>query len=74
MHTESNNSRRNFLTTLSASIMSTPALLRLITTIRKKLFDISIAEWSLHKALFAKKITNLDFPIVSKKRIQHICS
>ena len=67
MHTESNNSRRNFLTTLSASIMSTPALLKADHHNKKKLFDISIAEWSLHKALFAKKITNLDFPIVSKK-------
>lgn len=30
-------------------------------------FDISLAEWSLHKALFAKKITNLDFPGIARK-------
>lgn len=34
---------------------------------RKLFFDISLAEWSLHKALFAKKITNLDFPAIARK-------
>jgi sugar phosphate isomerase/epimerase len=29
-------------------------------------FDISLAEWSLHRALQAKKITNLDFPKIAK--------
>ena len=33
----------------------------------KLFFDISLAEWSLHKALFAKKITNLDFPGIARK-------
>ncbi len=28
----------------------------------KPFFDISLAEWSYHKALFAKEFTNLDFP------------
>lgn len=28
-------------------------------------FEISLAEWSLHRELFAKTITNLDFPKVS---------
>ncbi|MBC7389028.1 MAG: TIM barrel protein [Opitutaceae bacterium] len=31
-------------------------------------FQISLAEWSLHKALFSKKITNLDFPAIAKKK------
>jgi sugar phosphate isomerase/epimerase len=31
-------------------------------------FEISLAEWSLHKALQSKKITNLDFPGISKKQ------
>jgi sugar phosphate isomerase/epimerase len=31
-------------------------------------FEISLAEWSLHKALFAKKMTNLDFPRVAKQQ------
>ena len=31
-------------------------------------FEISLAEWSFHKALFAKQMTNLDFPVVAKNR------
>ena len=30
-------------------------------------FKISLAEWSLHKALFAKKLDNLDFPKVARE-------
>ncbi|MDO9376857.1 MAG: sugar phosphate isomerase/epimerase family protein [Ferruginibacter sp.] len=30
-------------------------------------FEISLAEWSLHKSLFAKKMTNLEFPVIAKK-------
>jgi sugar phosphate isomerase/epimerase len=30
-------------------------------------FKISLAEWSLHHALFGKKMTNLDFPRMAKK-------
>ena len=30
-------------------------------------FEISLAEWSLHRTLRAGKITNLDFPVVAKK-------
>lgn len=30
-------------------------------------FEISLAEWSLHKTLFDKKMTNLDFPVRAKK-------
>lgn len=29
-------------------------------------FDISLAQWSLHKELFAGKLTNLDFPAAAK--------
>jgi sugar phosphate isomerase/epimerase len=31
-------------------------------------FEISLAEWSLHKTLFAKKLTNLEFPEVTRKK------
>ncbi|MBC7389969.1 MAG: TIM barrel protein [Opitutaceae bacterium] len=31
-------------------------------------FQISLAEWSLHKELFRKKITNLDFPAIAKNK------
>jgi sugar phosphate isomerase/epimerase len=30
-------------------------------------FEISLAEWSLHKSLFAKELDNLDFPVVARK-------
>ena len=32
------------------------------------LFEISLAEWSLHKTLFAGTLDNLDFPRVAKER------
>ena len=32
----------------------------------KKLFDISIAQWSLHSMLFKRKLAALDFPVYSK--------
>lgn len=48
------------LASFSAPLLAEPA--------KKKLFyEISLAEWSLHKALFAKKIDNLDFPAIAKK-------
>jgi sugar phosphate isomerase/epimerase len=31
-------------------------------------FKISLAEWSLHKALFARQITNLDFPKLAREQ------
>ncbi len=31
-------------------------------------FKISLAQWSLHKALFDKKMTALDFPVVTKQQ------
>ncbi|SMD17827.1 Tat (twin-arginine translocation) pathway signal sequence [Pedobacter nyackensis] len=34
---------------------------------KKEFFSISLAEWSLHNTLFAKKLDNLDFPLKAKK-------
>lgn len=34
---------------------------------KKEIFDISLAQWSLHKSLFGGKLTNLDFPLKAKK-------
>ena len=31
-------------------------------------FEISLAEWSFHKALYANKMTNLDFPVIAKQQ------
>jgi sugar phosphate isomerase/epimerase len=33
---------------------------------KKPLFTISLAEWSLHKTLFARQLDNLDFPKVAR--------
>ena len=30
-------------------------------------FELSLAQWSLHKALFANEISALDFPVVARK-------
>ncbi len=55
---------------VSAGILSTPAFAEngLFGVSKKSFFDISLAEWSLHKKLFAKEITNLDFPIIARKQ------
>lgn len=34
---------------------------------KKMPYEISLAEWSFHKALFGGKMTNLDFPAAAKK-------
>jgi sugar phosphate isomerase/epimerase len=59
--------RRTFLK--AAGTLSAAALLPdwAVAAPQKTFFDISLAEWSLHKALFAKKITNLDFPAIARK-------
>jgi len=76
-----NSNRRKFLTQLAgmaalgvgatacamhkhASASAAPA----IDTSLSPFFEISLAEWSFHKALFANKMTNLDFPVVAKQQ------
>ncbi len=34
---------------------------------RRELFKISLAEWSLNRALFGKKLDHLDFPLTAKR-------
>ncbi|NEU07557.1 TIM barrel protein [Flavihumibacter sp. R14] len=34
----------------------------------KLFFDISLAQWSLHKAFFAKELDPLDFPVIARKQ------
>lgn len=61
-------SRRQFLrhsAALAAAIAIAPSE-RLLAAEKPPLFKISLAQWSLHKTLFAKKITNLDFPRITK--------
>src|SRR5947209_4531574 len=58
--------RRDFLHAGLAGLAVLPGLAG-ADTAKKPLFKISLAEWSLHRALFGKKMTNLDFPVAAKK-------
>jgi sugar phosphate isomerase/epimerase len=61
--------RKNFIkkmAVLGASVGFTNQAIGNVLTSKEMFFKISLAEWSLHKALFAKKITNLDFPSIAK--------
>ncbi|MFN9628201.1 MAG: sugar phosphate isomerase/epimerase, partial [Planctomycetota bacterium] len=67
--------RRHFLAS-STSCVATAALAATGLSQRSlaqdsaggKPFKISLAQWSLHKPLFAKEIDNLDFAKVAKER------
>jgi sugar phosphate isomerase/epimerase len=58
--------RRSFLAA-SAAVVAAPFALRAEDSTKKPLFDISLAQWSLHRTLRGGKMTNLDFPGVAKK-------
>ncbi|MEN1681270.1 MAG: TIM barrel protein [Planctomycetota bacterium] len=62
-------SRRDFLRTTAgiAAAGLLPATSFAETAAPEPAFRISLAEWSLHKTLRAKKITNLDFPVVTRQ-------
>jgi sugar phosphate isomerase/epimerase len=61
-------SRRDFLKKAGATALATTLFSDVWAAPAKKMFyEISLAEWSLHKALFAKQITNLDFPELARK-------
>lgn len=61
--------RRDFLkTTLAATagaMLVSPAMASVAA--KKAPYQISLAEWSFHKTLFAGEMTNLEFPVVAKK-------
>ena len=61
--------RRNFLaaSATAAALTMTSQPLYGNQDSDKEWFKISLAEWSLNKALFGKKMTNLDFPKVAKE-------
>ncbi len=62
-------SRRDFIRQLGIGALASTTFIEAMAgaPMKKMFFDISLAEWSLHKALFAKKITNLDFPEIARK-------
>lgn len=70
--------RRKFLAATGAlsTAVLTPSILRAnpgnsrrspLNSISEAKFDISLAEWSLHRTIRSGKMTNLDFPKVSKE-------
>jgi sugar phosphate isomerase/epimerase len=64
--------RRTFLKGIAAvagwpSISLGPAIPSLFAAETEPLFKISLAEWSLHKTLFAGKLDNLDFAKTAKQ-------
>jgi sugar phosphate isomerase/epimerase len=59
-------SRRQFLQTTVAAAAAQSFSRPVQAEDKQPLFKISLAEWSLHRALFGKKLTNLDFPRIAK--------
>ena len=59
-------SRRAFLESVAAALPAAVFLPPLMTRSTEPLFSISLAEWSLHKALYAGELDNLDFPAVTR--------
>lgn len=62
--------RREFLglgLRAAGAVALTGAAVRPAQAEDKALFKISLAEWSLHKALFAKKVKHLDFAKIAKR-------
>jgi len=63
-------SRRSFLHTVGAAVVSAP-LVRLgpyrMSKSLQPLFTISLAEWSFHRTLFAGEMDHLDFPLVARR-------
>lgn len=65
-----NQSRRNFIGQVAGAaglaLFSKGALANRIAD--ASWFEISLAEWSLHKTLYGNKMTNLDFPGVARNK------
>lgn len=59
--------RRSFLGQSSLALAAAMTGCATASKTGKPLFKISLAEWSLHKALFAKKMDHLDFPKVARR-------
>lgn len=62
-------SRRSFLkqTAAAAGALALADFGSLLAADKKPLYQISLAEWSLHRALFGKKMDHMDFPKVAKE-------
>lgn len=58
--------RRDFLKQSFLAAAGTMLTGESVIGAKKPLFTISLAEWSLHRTLFAKQLDNLDFPRVAR--------
>lgn len=61
--------RRDFIKKVGLSTLSLTAFAKLAHAMpiaAKPFFEISLAQWSLHKSLFGGKLSNLDFPAKAK--------
>lgn len=59
--------RRDFIKNSAIGLLGITALATCARE-EKPLFKISLAEWSLHKALFAKEVDHLDFAKIAKEK------
>ena len=64
------NSRRNFLKTTAVTSVGLGLGLQnkvAFSSTKESLFKISVAEWSINRSLFSKKMEHLDFPLMARK-------
>jgi len=59
--------RREFLVGAFALVPAAKVLALNANHVARHWFEISLAEWSLHRTIFSGKMTNLDFPRVAKQ-------
>ena len=59
--------RREFLIGAFALVPAAKVLALNANHVARPWFEISLAEWSLHRTIFSGKMTNLDFPKVAKQ-------
>ena len=60
-------SRREFLAASAAAALAATATRSLAAPAPAAKFEISLAEWSLHRTIFAGKLNNLDFAATAKQ-------
>ncbi|MEE2738304.1 MAG: sugar phosphate isomerase/epimerase, partial [Planctomycetota bacterium] len=59
--------RRNFIQKTALGVLAPCSVIKAITTDRKQAFQLSLAEWSLHRALQQNRLDNLDFAKVTRE-------
>ena len=59
--------RRNFIQKTALGVLAPCSVVKAITTDRKQAFQLSLAEWSLHRSLQQNRLDNLDFAKVTRE-------